>query len=98
MRIYNQFQSRFLLVHMTLACIVSTRYYSVPFANFTIAEDNTDEDDDDDPFDAPVLHKKQRMILFTFFASLRTRSHFLIKHWAQVEALASPSLGILVSL
>jgi hypothetical protein len=27
------------------------------------------------------------MILFTFFASLRTRSHFLIKHWAQVEAL-----------
>jgi hypothetical protein len=90
MEIYNEFQRRFPLVHMTLAAIVSTRYYSVPLSMFNIEMNNNPNDSDDDEdqeFDAPVLHKKQRMILFTFFASLCTRSCYLIKHWACVESL-----------
>jgi hypothetical protein len=70
--------------------IVSTRYYSVPLSMFNIESNNSTNDsdeDEDDKFDTPVLHKKQRMILFTFFASLRTRSCYLIKHWACVEFL-----------
>jgi hypothetical protein len=49
--------------------------------------DACDDSDEEQEFDAPVLHKKQRMILFTFFASIRTRSCYLMKHWAQVESL-----------
>jgi hypothetical protein len=48
--------------------IVSTRYYSVPLSMFNIESNNSTNDsdeDEDDKFDTPVLHKKQRMILFT---------------------------------
>jgi hypothetical protein len=36
MELYNEFQRRFPLVHMTLSAIVSTRYYSVPLSLFNI--------------------------------------------------------------
>jgi hypothetical protein len=62
---------------------------------FITEEDESDEEDQE--FDAPVLHKKQRMILFTFFASIRTCSCYLIKHWAQVESQDSSS-GAFISL
>jgi hypothetical protein len=98
MHIYNLFQSRFPLVHMTLACIVSTKYYSVPFANFAMVDDNTDEDDDDDPFDVPVLHKKQRMILFVNmiicmrYACTETRScHLAYIPWHFSSTTCGPS-------
>jgi hypothetical protein len=71
---------------MALAAIVSTRYYSLPLSSFT-TDDGDNSDEEEQEFDEPVLHKKQRMILFTFFASIRTRSCYLIKHWAQVESL-----------
>jgi ElaB/YqjD/DUF883 family membrane-anchored ribosome-binding protein len=48
MEIYNEFQRRFPLVHMTLAAIVSTRYYSVPLAMFTIDTNNETDNSDDD--------------------------------------------------
>jgi hypothetical protein len=86
MALYTRFQQQFPLIHMTLSAIVSTRYFSLPLSAFTV-DDCDDSDEEEQEFDAPVLHKKQRMILFTFFASIRTRSCYLIKHWAQVESL-----------
>ena len=94
---YEELRERFPLCHLIFATIVSTRQFSVSSlatpsntepSNSTAIPNAEKSDDDNAPTpNDNQLHKKERMMLFLFLALLRTRSRYLLSHWASIEPL-----------
>jgi hypothetical protein len=73
---YNQFKKDFPTVHYTFAAIAHSRSFKEADKKQPSMEE-----------ESPGMHTKQCHILFLWFASIRTKSGFLLKHWSIIEPL-----------
>ena len=74
LQFYIQFREQFPSTHRTIQSIVSSQHFNEKHDVKGLTEENT-------------IHRKQRLILFIFLASIRCKSVFLLKYWAIIEPL-----------
>ena len=78
-----QFHEGFWCVHVLRFQTISTQYFMEPLMFINEEETNENEPDDsdsDDKDDELVLHRKQRMILFIFYATLQPLGYYVRGH------------------